>query len=167
MLCAVDLQSLSEMWLWPRFRELCFVSWDELQRHYVHALLGLPSLNGRTSYPKISRSLEAARFWFGLIQSLWNLTGISTAALPRCLSNFRAMRSLQYPTSRLRDFTRSCGKTSVCLLNRVRTISSIIYEHMFESWKNPQCSCVKTNTPQYMCCRGMYTVFHWFDMKKK
>ena len=55
---------------------------------------GLYSLSGKTSYRKISWSLEAARFGFGLFQLLWNLTGISAAALSRCLSNFRAIRSL-------------------------------------------------------------------------
>ena len=52
---------------------------------------GLYSLSGKTSYRKISWSLEAARFGFRLFQSLWNLTGTSAAALPRCLSNFRAL----------------------------------------------------------------------------
>ena len=46
--------------------------------------------SGKTSYRKISWSLEAARFVFRLFQSLWNLT----AMLPRCLSNFRTIRSL-------------------------------------------------------------------------
>ena len=36
--------------------------------------LGLYSLSGRTSYRKISWSLEATRFGFRLFQSLWNLT---------------------------------------------------------------------------------------------
>ena len=43
---------------------------------------------------RISWSLEAAKFGFWLFQSLWNLTGTSAAALPRCLSNIRALRSL-------------------------------------------------------------------------
>ena len=55
---------------------------------------GLYSLSGKTSYRKISWSLEAARFVFRLFQSLWNLTTISAAMLPRCLSNFRTIRSL-------------------------------------------------------------------------
>ena len=58
------------------------------------SILGLYSLSGKTSYGKISWRLEAARFGFGLFQSLWNLTGTSAAALPRCLSNFRALRLL-------------------------------------------------------------------------
>ena len=79
---------------------------------------GLYSLNGKTSYRKISWSLEAVRFRFKLLQSLWNLAGTSAALLPRCLSNFRAIRPLQHPISRLRDFTRFSGKTSYRLVNR-------------------------------------------------
>ena len=55
---------------------------------------GLYSLSVKTSYHEISRSLEAARFGFRLFQSLWHLAGISAAALPRRLPNFRAIRSL-------------------------------------------------------------------------
>ena len=79
---------------------------------------GLYSLSGKTSYRKISWSLEAAWFGFKLFQSLWNLAGTSAALLPRCLSNFRAIRPLQHPISRLRDFTRFGGKTSYRLVNR-------------------------------------------------
>ena len=80
--------------------------------------LGLYSLSGKTSYHKISWSLEAARFGFRLFQLVWNLTGTSAAAPPRCLSNFIAIRSLHHPISRLRDFTRFGGKTSYRLVNR-------------------------------------------------
>ena len=80
--------------------------------------LGLYSLSGKTSYRKISWSLEAVRFGIKLFQSLWNLAGTSAALLPRCLSNFRAIRPLQHPISRLRDFTRFGGKTSYRLVNR-------------------------------------------------
>ena len=59
----------------------------------LNMIQGLYSLSGETSYCKISWSLEAARFEFRLFQSLWNLTGTS-AALPRCLSNFGGIRSL-------------------------------------------------------------------------
>ena len=76
---------------------------------------GLYSLSGMTSYRKISWSLEAARFEFKIFQSLWNLAGTSAALLLRCLSNFRAIRPLQHPISRLRDFG---GKTSYHLVNR-------------------------------------------------
>ena len=82
------------------------------------SLLGLYSLSGKTSYRKISWSLEAARFGFKLFQSLWNLAGTSAALLPRYLPNFRAIRALQHPISRLRHFTRFGGKTSYRLVNR-------------------------------------------------
>ena len=55
---------------------------------------GLYSLSGKTSYRKISWTLEAARFEFRLFQSLWNLTGTSGAALPIYLLNIRAIRFL-------------------------------------------------------------------------
>ena len=80
--------------------------------------LGLYSLSGKTSYRKISWSLEAAGFGFKLVQSFWNLAGTSAALLPRCLSNVRAIRLLQHPISRLRDFTKFGGKTSYRLVNR-------------------------------------------------
>ena len=60
------------------------------------SLQGLYSLSRRTSYRRISWSLEATRFGFILFQSLWNLTSTSAAALSRCLSNFRAIRSLSH-----------------------------------------------------------------------
>ena len=53
--------------------------------------LGLYSLSSKTSYHRISWSLKAAILDVIPIVSHWNLTGISTALLPRCLSNFRAI----------------------------------------------------------------------------
>ena len=85
---------------------------------YWDTPLGRHSLSGKTSYRKISWSLEAARFGFKLFQLLWNLAGTSAAVPPRCLSNFRAIRLLQHPISQLRDFTRFGGKTSYRLVNR-------------------------------------------------
>ena len=98
---------------------LC-ISLCSRQDQVIHVAydLGLYSLSGKTSYRKISWSLEAARFGFELFQSLWNLAGTSAALLPRCLSNFRAIRLLQHPISRLRDFMRFGGKTSYRLVNR-------------------------------------------------
>ena len=78
----------------------------------------LCSLSGKTSYRKILWSREAVKFGVRLFQSLWNLTDTSAAALPRCLSNFRALRSLYHPISRLRGFTSFGGKTSYRLVNR-------------------------------------------------
>ena len=87
-------------------------------RRSLFLLQGLYSLSRKTSYRKISWSLDVARFGLKLFQSLWNLAGTSVALLPRCLSNFRAIRPLQHPISRLRDFTRFGGKTSYRLVNR-------------------------------------------------
>ena len=100
----------------------------------------LYSLSGRTSYGKISRSLEAARFVFKLVPSLWNLTSTSAAPLPRCLLNIRAIRSLKHPISRLRDFARFGGKTSYRLVNRGTEseksimISNELHGPIYSSW---------------------------------
>ena len=94
------------------------IFWGNKLHLTLSSHLGLYSLSGKTSYRKISWSLEAARFGFKLFQSLWNFAGTSAALLPRCLSNFRAIRPLQHPILRLRDFTRFGGKTSYRLVNR-------------------------------------------------
>ena len=49
--------------------------------------------------------------------SFWNLRGTS-AALPRCLSNFRAIGIFETRILRLRDFARSEGMTPDRLMNR-------------------------------------------------
>ena len=73
---------------------------------------GLYSLRGRTSYRKVSRSLEPTRF--GL--NIYNRSDIRQ--LPSCLPNFRAMLSILHPISQLLDFARFCDKTSIRLVNR-------------------------------------------------
>ena len=97
---------------------LCRSLTSFLMEDKEHFILDLYSLSGKTSNHKISWSLEAARFGFKLFQSLWNLAGTSAALLSRCLSNFSAIRPLQHPISRLRDFTRFGGKTSYRLVNK-------------------------------------------------
>ena len=84
-------------WFWvvmgtdlQQFRIECSSSYPCSTRFHM----GFCSLSGRTSYRKISWCLEAARFGYRLFQSFWNLTGTSAAALPICLSNVRAIRSL-------------------------------------------------------------------------
>ena len=64
-----------------------------------------------TSNRKILRILEAAGF--DLFYDIWNLTGFSAALLSMSLSNFKAIGGFT-----TRGFTRSYGKTSVCLVNR-------------------------------------------------
>ena len=80
--------------------------------------LGPVSISEKTSFRKISSSLEAARFVFRIVRSLWNLTGTSAAVLPMCLSNFKAIRQFKVPISWLRDLTRSYEKTSFRILRR-------------------------------------------------
>ena len=80
--------------------------------------MGPVSISEKTSYCKISWSLEAARFVFRIVRSLWNLTGTSAAVLPMCLSNCKAIRQFKVPISWLRDFTISYEKTSFRILRR-------------------------------------------------
>ena len=89
-----------------------------IEKTHLYLYHGLYSLSGKTSYRQISWSLEAARLDVAMVVSLWNLTGTSAAALPRNLPNFRAIGKVQTQISRLRNFTRSCGKTSYRLVNR-------------------------------------------------
>ena len=79
--------------------------------HLPMKFQGFYWLSGKASYRKISWSLEAARIGYRIFQSIWNLIGIS-AVLPGCLSNSRAIQWLQHRISRLRDLTKSYGKTS-------------------------------------------------------
>ena len=90
LLCFIRLPSASE------------ASPKNMDKQITWIILGQYSPSWRTSCRKISWSLQATTFGFRLFQSLWNLTGTSAAAL----------RSLYHPISRLRYFTRSCGKTS-------------------------------------------------------
>ena len=83
-------------------------------------------LSVRTSYRKMSRSIEAGTFGFKLFQSLKKLTSTSAAQLLRCLWNFRALRSSLHPISRLRDFTRFGGKASYRLVNKGPGLLSLI-----------------------------------------
>ena len=78
--------------------------------------LGLYSLSGKTSYCKISWSLEADRLEVIINVSFWNLTGTSEGALP---VKFKSdLKWTKKRISRLRDNTRSCCKTSYRLVNR-------------------------------------------------
>ena len=78
----------------------------------------LYALNGKKSYHQISCSLEATKLDVIIIVSLWNLTGISSALLPMCMSNVIAIGKVQTRITRLPDYTRSWGKTSVRLVHR-------------------------------------------------
>ena len=84
----------------------------------VVKVLGPVYISDKASYCKISQSLEAARFVFRVVGSLWSLTGTTAAMLPTCLSNFKLMRQFKWQISRLQDFTRSHDKTSYRILKR-------------------------------------------------
>ena len=73
---------------------------------------GPVSIYDKTFFRKISWSLEAAR-----LGSL-SLTGASTALLPGCLSNFRAIGQFWAQIWWLRDFTRSYDKPSYRILKQ-------------------------------------------------
>ena len=91
------------------------------------------SIHSAVRRRKISWSLEAARFRFKLFKSLWNLTGTSATALPRCLSNVKAIHN---PISRIRDFTRFGSKRSYRVANkrpRVPTVSSPVARQVFKT----------------------------------
>ena len=81
-------------------------------------VLGPVLISEKTSCLKISWSLNAVRFAFRIVRSLWNLTGTSAALLLTCLSNFTAKLYFNLPISRLRDFTRSYDKTFYRILKR-------------------------------------------------
>ena len=116
---------------------------------------GPVSISEKTSFRKISLSLEAARFVFRIVRSLWNLTGTSAAVLPMCLSNFKAIWQFKVPISWLRDFTRSYEKTSFRILRRgpvvfeyrrycsrchlpnFYLIKRLIYFHIFYTHRKP------------------------------
>ena len=68
---------------WSRFR----TNFEIMETTVALTTQGLYSLSGKTSYRKISWSLEAARFGFKLFQSLWNLAGTSAALLQTYLSH--------------------------------------------------------------------------------
>ena len=86
------------------------------------------SISEKTSYRKISWSLEAARFVFRIVRSLWNLTGTSAALPPMCLSNFKTIQQFKVPISWLRDFTKSDDKTSFRISRRDREGSNKAYQ---------------------------------------
>ena len=87
-----------------------------MRSHSVHNVQGPVSISDKTSYCKILRSLEAARFASRIVRSLCNSTGTSEVLLPMGLSNFKVMRYSKLTISRLRDFTRTHDKTSYRLM---------------------------------------------------
>ena len=119
----MPLTSLLSMKQVHVMRYMCmYPPWHQIW--YSMSLISYPchpgpvSLSDKTSYRKMSWSLEAARFVFRIIISLLNLTGTSAALLPRYLSNFKPMRWFKLSISRLQNFTRSYDKTFYRILER-------------------------------------------------
>ena len=62
----------------------------------THQIAGTRLNIRKTSFRKISWSLEAARFVFRILRSLWNLTGTSAGLLPMCLTISKRHDNLRY-----------------------------------------------------------------------
>ena len=84
----------------------------------VFKILRSVSISDKTSYRKISWSIEAVYLVVEIIASLCNLTGTSAALLLKCLSNFRAIGQFWIKISRLRVFKSSYNTTSYWKLKR-------------------------------------------------
>ena len=84
---------ICSMWI------VCFHTW-------TWQLLGPVSISDKTAYRKISQSLEAARFAFRIVRSLWNLfarhLGSSACQISKWYQNFNT-QSRAFET--LRDLT--------------------------------------------------------------
>ena len=61
-------------------------------------------------YRQISQSILTARLGVKMIESWWYLTGASAALLPRRLSKFRTIRSVESYTPWIGQFARYSGK---------------------------------------------------------
>ena len=75
------------------------------------------SIFDKTSYRKISQNLEAVRFFFRIVRSLWNLTGTSAALSKRC-DNLN-YQSRGYETSQDFTITRLIGYWNGALGSRL------------------------------------------------
>ena len=103
-------------WNWSKtktFSEHCGYWWNGSEAHGP-----LHSLRGKTSYCQILQSLAAVRL--GVIMIIFTLKfGRHLASGPaECQWNFRAIGDVLPRILQLQDFTRSWGKTSVCLVNK-------------------------------------------------
>ena len=82
---------------------------------------------GKSSHREILWSLEATRFVFKIIPSLWNLRGTSAAVLPRRLCQNCQNDAKTYKLiSRFQDFTRSYFKSAIRVLSDTETGSVVV-----------------------------------------
>ena len=91
------------------------------------------SVSDKTSYCKISQILEAARFVFRIVWSLWKLINTLAAVLPMCLLTFRAMQWFKLPISWLRPFRRCYDKTSYQILRQCPCVRKSIIQSTAKS----------------------------------
>ena len=91
--------------LWWGFSILMTVRrWVSL---YWDSILGPVSISDKTSYRKISQSLEAARFVFRIVRPLWNLhLGSTAAGVPVKSQNDTNILRPNLAPSRLYDISR-------------------------------------------------------------
>ena len=83
---------------------------------------GPVSISHRTSYFKISQSIEARRFVFRIVRLIWNVTGTSATLLPAVI---QSDMNILTPISRSWDFAKSHYKTSYRILKRGHEILRI------------------------------------------
>ena len=121
-------------WRLPSFfPELQALNFQIINSEYVIRNLGLYSLSRPTSYCKISWSFDATRLRFKRFQPLWNLTGISAAALPICLSNARTIDNCNIQS-------RSFGTSITILQNFYSSISNCHGHLPPRLWYNTCCT---------------------------
>ena len=77
--------------------------------------MGVISISEKTSHCKISQRLQAARFVFRVVQSLY-WSAISWALLPRCLLAFNSIQWFKLPILQLWYFARFYHKASYPIL---------------------------------------------------
>ena len=107
--------------------------WDPIQCHQRQSTprevclvwrtskVPLFATSGRTSYRKISWSLEAARSNAIMVSSFWDLTDISAALLPSCLTKFTVIYKVNIKSCGI--MTNSCGRTYV------RSLVGVVAKH--------------------------------------
>ena len=81
----------------------------------IHALISRAPIR-RLIIRSLKVSKQRDLYLVFVARSLWYLTGTSAAVLPMCLSNFKSMRQIKLPISRLQDLARSYHKTSDSIL---------------------------------------------------
>ena len=103
----LDILSIPKATLWYLWKHAVVYGYTILYSMFDKGLwvMDPASISHKTSYCKITHSLEASRFELRITRSFWNFTSTSAALLPICQVNFKAMRWFKLPISRLRNLT--------------------------------------------------------------